>query len=61
MLPDKVRSVFDGPVDPAAKHGRGLALARRLAQVDGASLEVVGNQPLRIRLRFVRGDHETIG
>ena len=39
-----------------AKHGRGLALARRLAQVDGASLDVVGNQPLRIRFRLVRGD-----
>jgi signal transduction histidine kinase len=57
---DRLRTVFDGPVDPAAKHGRGLALARRLAQVDGASLDVVGNQPLRIRFRLVRGDHERI-
>jgi signal transduction histidine kinase len=57
MSPERLRSVFDGPVDPAAKHGRGLALARRLAQVDGASLDVVGNQPLRIRFRLVRGDH----
>ena len=56
MSAERLRTVFDGPVDPAAKHGRGLALARRLAQVDGASLDVVGNQPLRIRLRFVRGD-----
>jgi signal transduction histidine kinase len=55
---DRLKTVFDGPVDPAAKHGRGLALARRLAQVDGASLDVVGNQPLRIRFRLVRGDHE---
>ncbi len=61
MSPDKLKTVFDGPVDPAAKHGRGLALARRLAQVDGASLDVVGNQPLRIRFRLVRGDHERIG
>jgi signal transduction histidine kinase len=53
---DRLKTVFDGPVDPAAKHGRGLALARRLAQVDGASLDVVGNQPLRIRFRLVRGD-----
>ena len=58
---DRLRTVFDGPVDPAAKHGRGLALARRLAQVDGASLDVVGNQPLRIRFRLVRGDHERLG
>jgi signal transduction histidine kinase len=61
MPMDRLRTVFDGPVDPAAKHGRGLALARRLAQVDGASLDVVGNQPLRIRFRLVRGDHERLG
>lgn len=58
MTPDRLKTVFDGPVDPAAKHGRGLALARRLAQVDGASLDVVGNQPLRIRYRLVRADPE---
>jgi signal transduction histidine kinase len=61
MSLDRLKTVFDGPVDPAAKHGRGLALARRLAQVDGASLDVVGNQPLRIRFRLVRGDHERVG
>jgi signal transduction histidine kinase len=55
--PERLKKLFDGPVDPAAKHGRGLALARRLAQVDGASLDVVGNQPLRIRFRLVRGEH----
>jgi signal transduction histidine kinase len=55
MAAEDVKTVFDGPVDPAAKHGRGLALARRLAQVDGASLDVIGNHPLRIRLRLVRG------
>ncbi len=54
---ERLKQLFHGPVDPAAKHGRGLALARRLAQVDGASLDVVGNQPLRIRFRLVRGDH----
>ena len=58
MTPEKMRTVFDGPVDPAAKHGRGLALARRLAQVDGATLDVVGNQPLRIRYRLNRADPE---
>ena len=58
MSPEKMKTVFDGPVDPAAKHGRGLALARRLAQVDGATLDVVGNQPLRIRYRLVRADRE---
>lgn len=54
---DRLRTLFDGPVDPAARHGRGLPLARRLAQVDGATLDVVGNRPLRFRFRFVPGDH----
>jgi signal transduction histidine kinase len=56
MSKARLSSVFDGPVDPSAKHGRGLALARRLAQVDGGTLSVVGNNPLRLRLELVRGD-----
>ena len=52
----KIKSMFDGPVDPAARHGRGLPLARRLAQVDGASLDVVGNRPLRFRYELVKGN-----
>jgi signal transduction histidine kinase len=56
----RVKTLFDGPVDPAARHGRGLPLARRLAQVDGASLDVVGNRPLRIRFQLVRGDQVPI-
>ena len=56
MTKERLSSVFDGPVDPSAKHGRGLALARRLAQVDGGTLSVVGNNPLRLRLELVRGD-----
>jgi signal transduction histidine kinase len=54
--PEKLKTAFDGPVDPAAAHGRGLSLARRLAQVDGATLDVVGNRPLRLRFTLVRGD-----
>lgn len=57
---EQLRSMFDGPVDPAARHGRGLPLARRLAQVDGATLDVVGNRPLRFRFQLVRGDHAPI-
>ena len=53
---DRLRSMFDGPVDPAARHGRGLPLARRLAQVDGATLNVVGNHPLRIKFELVKGE-----
>jgi signal transduction histidine kinase len=52
----RLRTMFDGPVDPAARHGRGLPLARRLAQVDGAALDVVGNRPLRIRFQLVRAE-----
>ena len=54
--PERLASLFDGPVDPAARHGRGLSLARRLAQVDGASLDVVGNRPLRLRLSLPRAE-----
>lgn len=52
----KIKEIFDGPVDPAARHGRGLPLARRLAQVDGASLNVIGNRPLRFRYELVKGN-----
>jgi signal transduction histidine kinase len=58
---ERLRTMFDGPVDPAARHGRGLPLARRLAQVDGATLEVVGNRPLRFRFQLVRGDQAPAG
>ena len=51
----QVKSVFEGPNDPSALHGRGLPLARRLAQVDGGSVDVAVARPLRIRYRLVRG------
>ncbi|MFP5488696.1 MAG: sensor histidine kinase [Acidimicrobiia bacterium] len=57
---ERLKSMFDGPVDPAARHGRGLPLARRLAQVDGATLDVVGNRPLRFRFQLMRGDQAPI-
>src|SRR4051812_20695283 len=37
--------MFSGSDDPAASHGRGLSLARRLAQADGGSLELVSRDP----------------
>lgn len=61
VVEERLASMFDGPVDPAARHGRGLPLARRLAQVDGATLEVVGNRPLRFRFELVRGDRAPFG
>jgi signal transduction histidine kinase len=51
---EAVDAIFTPPVDPAAEHGRGLPLARRLAEVDGANLEVVEARPLRIRYRLLR-------
>ena len=48
------RTVFDGPVDPAARHGRGLPLARRLAHVDGAALTISALKPFAIEFRLVR-------
>jgi signal transduction histidine kinase len=56
----RLKTMFDGPVDPAARHGRGLPLARRLAQVDGASLDVIGNHPLRFRFQLVLGEHAPV-
>ena len=37
--------LFRGSDDPVAPHGRGLALARRLAQADGGRLELVSRAP----------------
>jgi signal transduction histidine kinase len=53
---ERLKRLFDGPADPSARHGRGLPLARRLARVDGATLDVIGNHPLRFRFRLVPGD-----
>jgi signal transduction histidine kinase len=50
----QLATLFEGPNDPSAPHGRGLPLARRLAQVDGGSVDVVDARPLRVRYRLVR-------
>jgi signal transduction histidine kinase len=52
----EARTAFDGPVDPAARHGRGLPLARRLAHVDGATLTIAKLKPFAIEFRLVRND-----
>jgi len=54
MSDAEVKSVFEGPNDPSAPHGRGLPLARRLAQVDGGSVDIAAARPLRVRYRLVR-------
>ena len=37
---NSAEGLFRGSTDPVAPHGRGLALARRLAQADGGRLEI---------------------
>ena len=49
-------NVFDGPVDHRAAHGRGLPLARRLAQSDGGRLDLVQSRPAAFRLTLVATD-----
>ena len=52
----QIETVFADPSDPSSAHGRGLPLARRLARVDGGSVEVVQPRPLAIRYRLNRPD-----
>ncbi len=46
----KVATLFERPSDHQAAHGRGLALARRLAESDGGRLELVRAEPATFRL-----------
>jgi len=48
-----VASLFERPSDHRAAHGRGLALARRLAESDGGRLELIRRCPARFRLSYV--------
>ena len=50
---DRVATLFDRPSDHRAAHGRGLALARRLAESDGGRLELVQPRPAIFRLTLV--------
>jgi len=50
---DRVATLFDRPSDHRAAHGRGLALARRLAESDGGRLELVQPSPAVFRLVLV--------
>ncbi len=55
----RAATLFDRPTDHQAAHGRGLALARRLAESDGGRLELIQLQPTAFRLTLVpaRVDH----
>ena len=53
-VPDPaVAGLFERPADHRAPHGRGLALARRLAESDGGRLDLVRHRPARFRLSYV--------
>ena len=48
-----VSALFERPSDHHAAHGRGLALARRLAESDGGRLELIRRRPAQFRLSYV--------
>ncbi len=48
--PENAAGFFLGSDDPVATHGRGLALARRLAQADGGRLEISQFNPTTFTL-----------
>jgi signal transduction histidine kinase len=55
VSPERATTLFDRPTDHRAAHGRGLALARRLAESDGGRLELVQARPPVFRLTLVPG------
>jgi signal transduction histidine kinase len=52
-----VATLFDRPTDHRAEHGRGLPLARRLAESDGGRLDLVQARPPAFRLTRVAARH----
>lgn len=50
---DRVATLFERPTDPRAAHGRGLPLARRLAEADGGHLVLVQPRPPVLSLTLV--------
>ncbi|HUS41441.1 MAG TPA: ATP-binding protein, partial [Ilumatobacteraceae bacterium] len=50
---DRAATLFDRPSDHRAAHGRGLPLARRLAESDGGRLELAHRHPPAFRLTLV--------
>jgi signal transduction histidine kinase len=53
IAPARAATLFDRPADHRAAHGRGLPLARRLAESDGGRLEVIQCSPATFRLTLV--------
>ena len=52
----RTSAIFSRPTDPGAPHGRGLPLARRLAEADGGSLELVDPAQASFRYELLRSD-----
>jgi signal transduction histidine kinase len=50
---ERARWLFERPVDHGAAHGRGLLLARRLAEADGGRVELVTARPAVLRYTLV--------
>jgi signal transduction histidine kinase len=50
---DRAATLFDRPSDHRAAHGRGLPLARRLAESDGGRLDLVQRRPPVFKLTLV--------
>jgi signal transduction histidine kinase len=50
---ERAATLFDRPTDHRAAHGRGLPLARRLAESDGGRLELTQHHPATFRLTLV--------
>ncbi|BAN04212.1 sensor histidine kinase [Ilumatobacter coccineus] len=53
VVDDDVAGLFERPTDHQAAHGRGLALARRLAESDGGRLELTRRRPAEFTLTYV--------
>lgn len=61
ISPRAADGVFDRNDDPRAPHGRGLALARRLAESDGGRLDLVHATPPTFRLTYVPAKRDAPG
>ena len=53
---ENAATLFERPTDHRAAHGRGLALARRLAEADGGRLELQQARPAVFTLTLLRAD-----